>query len=209
MPQKSRHASKRSRVPVRLEERTVEWLLAGIEPDACKGLFQPELQVLLAGDEIESAALAIVRQHQVEQRVEGIFLLFLRDLGDRLSRISLQIFVDYGSKHHAGWAAGGKVQVLPFGMLDGHFALDLSAGGGITQPAKELIETLVGDPWWQRRSQRGPAGHVWIHVGGHINSRISRSLQFGHYVRHASRSGLSCDLEMENFDRNMRFTADP
>src|SRR5436853_5600208 len=81
MAEKTRHAAKGTCVGMGLEERTIEGHLVGIEADARPRLFQAVLQVFFAGDEVERASLAFVRQDEVDERVEGIFFLLGGNLG--------------------------------------------------------------------------------------------------------------------------------
>src|SRR5437660_11639823 len=85
MAEKTGHAAKGTWVGMGLEERTIEGHLVGIEADARPRLFQAVLQVFFAGDEVERTSLAFVGQDEVDERVEGIFLLLSSDLGNGLA----------------------------------------------------------------------------------------------------------------------------
>src|SRR5437879_13305277 len=76
---------------VRVEQGTIERGFAAVKAYAGPRLLEPVTQIVLARNEVDCPGSGFVRDHKIHKGIQRLFPLLLRDLGQSLAVVFLQI----------------------------------------------------------------------------------------------------------------------
>src|SRR5438270_105646 len=173
-----------ARVRLRACERPVRSARAAVRADADERGTQRRAQVVLAHHEVDRAGLPSVCENQIEQSVQLVLALLLRDLGDALALQVLDLSVHDRADKHARRAAASQVDILPLVRVFEYVLLDSLSRRRVAQAREHLLRPAFERPRREARSQGCARGGVRVNVRCDVESARTRRVyladDFGH-----------------------------
>ena len=199
-----------ARVGVRLAEDSPRLGTFRVVADRNPRLLEHRRHVRLIHPEYGDAGVRVILDHDVQSRIERVFVPGLGDVGDALALQGTQRGIaDRG--HH--YPVGPRC-FLPFVVpqvvlaLIQDVRLDLCAGFRILQAREQLgVATRMRPRRHDGRERIAPRG-VGVGVGRNVQPLGAGVVDRGDDARDLAPVGLAGGLEMENLDRNVCLTAD-
>ena len=149
-----------------------------------------------------------ILNEKVEERIHGIFVPELGDLGESLALQRNQAGILNGADHDGVGAGNFLPFVVPIFGRSEHVFADALTGRGIFQALDQFCVAAIVRPWRNEGGEIVVPGGVGVGVGADIGSGGAGGVDLGDDFGHASPVIFAGDLDVPDFDGDVSLAAD-
>ncbi len=188
---------------LRFRQPAVHRLGARIGPDADQRMLQRRSHIILVHDRGNDRRLALVGDHEVDDRVARVLPHRLADRGQRHAFVLPEPGVEDRRHHHAVAAVRAVPLVFPGGGVRiVHVLLDPFARRRVPEPLDELLEPAFPRPERNAGVEAVRRARVRVLIRGHVEASRPRRLDAPQHLGHFSEVRPVSGFEMPDLRRN-------